>query len=104
LGRGDELGGGVSGEKFGTVEGGVNTDGVGECKGYGRDVGHGNDGIRDITEGGKVPVVPLCWGAGEIREEVGWAMEAEDTRMAFRWGANLKISLGDGAIPGNTGQ
>ena len=98
------MGGGVGGEKLGTVEGGVNTDGVGECEGYGWDVGHGNDGIRDITEGGKVPVVPLCWGAGEVREEAGWAMEAEDTRVAFRWGANLKIALGDGDISCNSGQ
>jgi hypothetical protein len=98
------LGGGVGGEELGTVKGGVNTDGVGEGEGNGRDVCHGNDGIRDISEGGKVPVVPLGWGAGEVREEAGWAMEAEDTRVAFRWGANLKIALGDGDISCNSGQ
>jgi hypothetical protein len=98
------LGGGVGGEELGTVKGGVNTDGVGECEGYGWDVGHGNDGIRDITEGGKVPVIPLCRGAGEVREKTGWAMEAEDTRVAFRRGANLKIALGDGDISCNSGQ
>jgi hypothetical protein len=31
-------------------------------------------------------------------------MEAEDTRVAFRWGANLKIALGDGDISCNSGQ
>ncbi len=68
------MGGGVGGEELGTVEGGVNMDGAGKSKGPGREVRLGNDGIRDITEGGKVHVVPLCWGAGEIGEEVGWAM------------------------------
>jgi hypothetical protein len=98
------LGGWVGGEELGTIKGGVNMDGASKFKGPGREVRHGNDGIRDNTEGGKVHVVPLCWGAGEIREEVGWAMEAEDKRVAFRRGANLKIALGDGDVSGNTGQ
>ncbi len=32
------MGGGVGGEELGTVDGRVDTDGVGETKGYGRDV------------------------------------------------------------------
>ncbi len=59
----------VGSEELSAVEGGVDVHFISKFKCFGREVGHGDDVIRNVPNGSEELVVPFRWRTSDVRKE-----------------------------------